>query len=57
MATEDSPLKVHQINSESEGSDPDSDWDDSEGDPDYDMLEETQSNFSNLSLSNKSKKQ
>lgn len=57
MATEDSPLKVHQISSESEGSDPDSDWDDSEGDPDYDMLEETQSNFSNLSLSNKSKKQ
>ncbi|KAJ1401094.1 Zinc finger, CCCH-type [Sesbania bispinosa] len=37
------------------GSDPDSDWDGSEGDPDYDMLEEIHSNFSNLSLKNKAK--
>jgi len=52
MATKDSPL---EITTESEGSDPDSDWDDSAEDPDYDALEETHNKFSNLSLKHKAK--
>jgi hypothetical protein len=56
MAThEDSSMEFYEI-IESEGSNPNSQWDDSEEDPDYDMLEETHRSFSNLSLKNKSKK-
>lgn len=55
MATEDSPMEAHEIISESEGSDPGTDWDDSEEDPDYDMHEEISNNFSNLSLKIKAK--
>ncbi|RDX84763.1 Zinc finger CCCH domain-containing protein 62, partial [Mucuna pruriens] len=51
MATKDSPLELHEITTDSEGSD----WNDSEEDPDYDALEETHSNFSNLSLKHKAK--
>jgi hypothetical protein len=57
MATkEDSSMEFHEIIIKSEGSNPNSEWDDSEEDPDYDMLEETHRSFSNLSLKNKSKK-
>ncbi|GAU33022.1 hypothetical protein TSUD_358890, partial [Trifolium subterraneum] len=58
MATkEDSLMELHEIIIESEGSNSNSEWDDSEEDPDYDdMLEETHRSFSNLSLKNKSKK-
>ncbi|XP_061352789.1 zinc finger CCCH domain-containing protein 62-like [Gastrolobium bilobum] len=52
----DSRLELHEINtSESEGSDPGSDWVDSEEDSDYDMLDETHSKFSNLTLRKKAK--
>ena len=57
MATkQDSPIEIHEIITESEGSDPYSECDDSEEDPDFDMLEETHRSFSNLSLKNKAKK-
>ncbi|XP_045790249.1 zinc finger CCCH domain-containing protein 62-like [Trifolium pratense] len=57
MATkEDSSMDFHEIIIESEGSNSNSEWDDSEEDPDYDMLEETHRSFSNLSLKNKAKK-
>jgi hypothetical protein len=58
MATkEDSQKELHKIVIESEGSNPNSEFDDSEEDPNYDMLEETHRSFSNLSLRrNKAKK-
>ncbi|TKY64233.1 Zinc finger CCCH domain-containing protein 62 [Spatholobus suberectus] len=55
MATKDSPPELHEITIDSEGSDPGSDWDDSEEDPDFEVLEETHTNFSNLSLKHKPK--
>ncbi|XP_027336824.1 zinc finger CCCH domain-containing protein 62-like [Abrus precatorius] len=50
MATKDSPLQLPELSIQSEESDTGSDWDNSEKGPDYDLLEETQINFSNLSL-------
>ncbi|KAI5422314.1 zinc finger CCCH domain-containing protein 62 [Lathyrus oleraceus] len=55
MATKDSSFKFHQIIIDSEGSNSTSEWDDSEEDPDFEMLEETHRSFSNLSLTNKAK--
>ncbi|QCE02362.1 hypothetical protein DEO72_LG8g373 [Vigna unguiculata] len=55
MAIEDSPMELIEISTESEGSDSDSDWEDSGEDSDYDALEETHSKFSNLSLKQKEK--
>ncbi|KAK7381890.1 hypothetical protein VNO80_00439 [Phaseolus coccineus] len=55
MATKDSPKELLDITTESEGSDPDSDCDDSGEDPDYDALEETHRKLSNLSLKHKAK--
>lgn len=55
-AKQDSPMELHEIITESEGSDPYSECDDSEEDPDFDMLEETHRSFSNLSIKNKAKK-
>ncbi|WVZ21889.1 hypothetical protein V8G54_000433 [Vigna mungo] len=55
MANEDSPMELYEISTESEGSDSDSDWEDSGEDPDYDALEESHSKFSNLSLKHKAK--
>jgi len=55
MATEDSPMELHEISTESEGSDSDFDWEDSGEDSDYDALEETFSKFSNLSIKQKAK--
>ncbi|KAL3008594.1 hypothetical protein AAZX31_07G040500 [Glycine max] len=46
------PPELHEITTES---DSDSDWDDSEEDPDFHLLEETHSKFSNLSLKHKAK--
>ncbi|KAK7294482.1 hypothetical protein RJT34_17371 [Clitoria ternatea] len=51
MATKDSALVLYEMSTDSVGSD----WDDSEGDPDNDMLEETHINFSNLSLTKTAK--
>ncbi|CAJ1950705.1 unnamed protein product [Sphenostylis stenocarpa] len=55
MATKDSPMELHEITSESEESDPVYDWEDSGEDPDYDVLEETHTKFSNLSVKHKAK--
>jgi len=55
MAIEDSPMELIEISTESEGSDSDSDWEDSGEDSDYDALEVTHSKFSNLSLKQKEK--
>ncbi|CAL0302807.1 unnamed protein product [Lupinus luteus] len=53
MAMKYSSMKeLHEISSETEGSDTDSDWEGSEEDPDF---EETNEKFSNLSLKNKEK--
>ncbi|CAK8560486.1 unnamed protein product [Lathyrus sativus] len=56
MATKDSSIKFHEIIIDSEGSNPSSECDDSEEDPDFEMLEETHRSFSNLSLGNNAKK-
>ncbi|XP_020232205.1 zinc finger CCCH domain-containing protein 62 [Cajanus cajan] len=51
MATKDSALELHEITTDSEGSDADPEWGDSDyEDPDFDVHEETQINFSNFSL-------
>ncbi|KAG4937918.1 hypothetical protein AAZX31_16G009500 [Glycine max] len=55
MATKNLPMELHEITTEFEGSDPDSEWDDSKEDPDFDLLEETHSKFSILSLKHKAK--
>ncbi|CAI8607845.1 unnamed protein product [Vicia faba] len=56
MATKDSSMNFPEIIIESEGSNPSSEWDDSEEDSDFEMLQETHRSFSNLSLRNKAKK-
>ncbi|XP_014516081.1 zinc finger CCCH domain-containing protein 62 [Vigna radiata var. radiata] len=55
MANKDSPMELYEISTESEGSDSDSDWEDSGEDSDYESLEESHSKFSNLSLKHKAK--
>ncbi|KAI4355400.1 hypothetical protein L6164_004179 [Bauhinia variegata] len=47
------PFEAFEIYSETEGSDPDSGWDDSKSDPGYDILEETDSKVSALSIDKK----
>ncbi|XP_054781637.1 zinc finger CCCH domain-containing protein 62-like [Prosopis cineraria] len=49
-------MEVCEIYSEAEGSDPDPFSDDLEGDPDFDVTEETKSKFSNLSIEKKAAK-
>lgn len=58
MATQMEEEEMHQItsNDDSEGSSYlGSEFDDSEGDPDFEILEETQISFSNLSVTSKAK--
>ncbi|KAL2336398.1 hypothetical protein Fmac_010844 [Flemingia macrophylla] len=55
MATKDSPLELHEITTDSEESDLDVDWYDSDEDPDFDVLEETQTNFSKLLIKQKAR--
>ncbi|KAE9617979.1 hypothetical protein Lal_00037807 [Lupinus albus] len=52
MAIKDSSMELHEISTETEGSNTDSDWEGSEEDTDF---EETHDKFSNLSLKTKEK--
>lgn len=55
MAAKDSRMEVQEIYSEAEESYSAPDSDDTESDPDYDIIEDAQSKLSNLSIGKKGK--